>query len=129
MAKDTKRSKKEKTRKDNSKGFFKEFRAELKKVVWPTPKQLVNNTSVVIGMILITAAIVFCLDVAFDNGYQFIVGSAESVIERVENSDTNNTTENAVEENTTEESTTEAETTESESTSDSEDTSTEETDE
>ena len=33
MAKDTKKSKKEKTRKDNSKGFFKEFRAELKKVV------------------------------------------------------------------------------------------------
>ena len=85
MAKDTKKSKKEKTRKDNSKGFFKEFRAELKKVVWPTPKQLVNNTSVVIGMILITAAIVFCLDVAFDNGYQFIMGKAESVIEKVEN--------------------------------------------
>ena len=94
MAKDTKKSKKEKTRKDNSKGFFKEFRAELKKVVWPTPKQLVNNTSV---------AIVFCLDVAFDNGYQFIMGKAESVIEKVENSDTNttNTTENAVEEDTT----------------------------
>ena len=103
MAKDTKRSKKEKTRKDNSKGFFKEFRAELKKVVWPTPKQLVNNTSVVIGMILITAAIVFCLDVAFDNGYQFIVGKAESVINQVENSDTNNanTTEGSVEEDTT----------------------------
>jgi len=54
-------------------------------------------------MILITAAIVFCLDVAFDNGYQFIMGKAESVIEKVENSDTNttNTTENAVEEDTT----------------------------
>ena len=66
MAKDTKKTKKEK------KGFFKDFRAELKKVVWPTPKQLVNNTAIVIGMILITAAIVFCLDVIFDNGYQFI---------------------------------------------------------
>ena len=54
-------------------------------------------------MILITAAIVFCLDVAFDNGYQFIVGKAESVINQVENSDTNNanTTEGSVEENTT----------------------------
>ena len=54
MAKDTKKTKKEK------KGFFKDFRAELKKVVWPTPKQLVNNTANDIGMILITAARVEC---------------------------------------------------------------------
>ena len=26
------------------KHFFKDFKAELKKVIWPTPKQLVNNT-------------------------------------------------------------------------------------
>ena len=90
MAKDTKKTKKER------KSFFKDFRAELKKVVWPTPKQLVNNTAIVIGMILITAAIVFCLDVIFDNGYQFIVDKSETVIQKIEG--TNNSTENAVEE-------------------------------
>lgn len=99
MAKETKKSKNEKTTKKEGKGFFKEFRAELKKVVWPSPKQLVNNTSIVIGMILITAAIVFCLDFAFDKGYQFIMDKAVSVIEKVEGSDTNNTVENETTEN------------------------------
>ena len=32
MAKETK----------NKKHFFKDFKAELKKVIWPTPKQLIN---------------------------------------------------------------------------------------
>ena len=41
------------------KHFFKDFKAELKKVIWPTPKQLVNNTVAVITIVLITAVIVF----------------------------------------------------------------------
>ena len=48
------------------KHFFKDFKAELKKVIWPTPKQLVNNTVAVVTIVLITAAIVFVLDVVFD---------------------------------------------------------------
>ena len=103
MAKDANKTKKEKKVKDKS--FFKELRAELKKVVWPTPKRLINNTAVVIGMILITAAIVFFLDLAFDNGYQFFVDKSQKVIERVENpnKDNNETSEEKTEENKTEE--------------------------
>ena len=41
------------------KHFLKDFKAELKKVIWPTPKQLVNNTSAVLAIVLITAVIVF----------------------------------------------------------------------
>lgn len=59
MAKEEKKLKKE------NKHFFKDFKAELKKVIWPTPKQLVNNTIAVITIVLITAAIVFVLDLAF----------------------------------------------------------------
>ena len=59
MAKEAK-SKKEK------KHFFKDFKAELKKVIWPTPKQVVNNTTAVITIVLITAAIVFVLDLTFE---------------------------------------------------------------
>ena len=59
MAKETK-NKKEK------KHFFKDFKAELKKVIWPTPKQLVNNTVAVITIVLITAVIVFALDFIFE---------------------------------------------------------------
>ena len=62
MAKETKTNKDLK----NKKHFFKDFKAELKKVIWPTPKQVVNNTIAVIVIVLITAAIVFVLDVVFD---------------------------------------------------------------
>ena len=50
----------------NKKSFFKDFKAELKKVIWPTPKQLVNNTVAVVVIVVITAAIVFVLDLVFD---------------------------------------------------------------
>ena len=62
MAKDAKSNKDVK----NKKHFFKDFKAELKKVIWPTPKQLSNKTLAVIVIVLITAAIVFVLDLTFD---------------------------------------------------------------
>ena len=58
-------SKNDKKEKKENKHFFKDFKAELKRVIWPTPKQLVNNTIAVIVIVLITAAIViappFCV--------------------------------------------------------------------
>ncbi|MDR2558715.1 MAG: preprotein translocase subunit SecE [Oscillospiraceae bacterium] len=45
--------------------FFKDAKAEFKKVVWPTPKQVLNNTGVVLTAIVITAAIIFGLDSLF----------------------------------------------------------------
>ena len=48
------------------KHFWKDFRAELKKVIWPTKKQLANNTMVVIAMVLVTTVIVLILDLAFE---------------------------------------------------------------
>ena len=50
----------------NKKHFWKDFKAELKKVIWPSPKQLANKTTAVIVIVLITAAIVFALDLTFD---------------------------------------------------------------
>lgn len=50
----------------NKRSFFKDFKAEIKKVIWPTPKQLVNNTVAVISIVLITSAIVFILDFVFE---------------------------------------------------------------
>lgn len=50
----------------NKKSFFKDFKAELKKVSWPTPKQLLNNTIAVVTIVIITAIIVFALDVVFE---------------------------------------------------------------
>ena len=45
-----KKEKKEAMQRNN---YFKEMKAELKKVVWPTPKELVNNTIAVISFVLI----------------------------------------------------------------------------
>ena len=47
------------------KHFFKDFKAELKKVIWPTPKQLTNNTVAVVVIVVIVGAIVFALDTVF----------------------------------------------------------------
>ena len=62
-----KKNKKESTKNEKKKGFLKEFKAELKRVSWPTMKQLVNNTSAVIAIVLLVSAIVFVLDVVFEN--------------------------------------------------------------
>jgi len=50
----------------NKKNFFKNFKAELKKVIWPTPKQIVNGTTAVIVIVLIIAGIVAVLDLTFN---------------------------------------------------------------
>lgn len=42
--------------------FFKDMRVELKKVAWPTKKQTVNNTGIVIGVVLVAGAFVWIFD-------------------------------------------------------------------
>ena len=88
------------------KHFFKDFKAELKKVIWPTPKQLANNTVAVITIVLITAAIVFVLDVVFDLGNKYAISNLQSIVDEKFNSeeeaDSNtNTTDEATDTNTT----------------------------
>ena len=64
MAKEPKKD--SKNSKENKK-YFKEFKAELKRVSWPTFKQLVNNTAIVLAIVILIAVIVFVLDVVFEN--------------------------------------------------------------
>ena len=45
--------------------WFRDLRSEAKKVVWPTGKQVVNNTVIVIVCIILVAVFVALLDVAF----------------------------------------------------------------
>lgn len=45
-----------------AKGFLKDMRSELKKVVWPTGKQVVNNVLWVIGLVIVIAAVVLLVD-------------------------------------------------------------------
>jgi len=45
-----------------AKGFLKDIRSELKKVVWPTGKQIVNNVLWVICLVAVIAAVVLLVD-------------------------------------------------------------------
>ena len=60
-------TKKDAAKKEKKAGFFKEFKAELKRVSWPTPKQIVNNTVAVITIVLTICIVVFVLDVIFES--------------------------------------------------------------
>ena len=42
--------------------YFRELRSELKKVVWPTPKQLLKNTLVVIACVLVVGVFIWTFD-------------------------------------------------------------------
>ena len=100
----------------NKKSFFKGLKAELKKVIWPTPKQLVNSTIAVITIVLITAIIVFVLDLAFESLNKYGVDKIKQSIQTIEstNTDDSNTTENEAtdtENTSADENSTDAETT------------------
>jgi len=47
------------------KNFLKEARAELKKVIWPTKKDLKNSTIVVISTIIIASIFIGLVDIFF----------------------------------------------------------------
>ena len=90
------------------KHFFKDFKAELKKVIWPTPKQLLYNTVAVITIVLITAIIVFVLDLAFESLNKYGIDKIKSSIQTMQSTDnenSSNTTENATNETTDNENT------------------------
>ncbi|MCL1834670.1 MAG: preprotein translocase subunit SecE [Oscillospiraceae bacterium] len=42
--------------------WFREMRSELKKVVWPTPKQIVNNTFVALTVMVAAAIVIWAVD-------------------------------------------------------------------
>ena len=77
----------------NGKHWFKDFRAELKKVIWPTKRQLAENTTVVISMVIIVAVIIFLLDLAFKS----ITGAVTSgIVDSKKANSTGNTAVNTV---------------------------------
>ena len=103
-------AKKEKDVNKKQKGhFFKDMKAELKKVIWPTPKQTANNTLAVIGFTLAIALVVFVLDVCFDAinkkgvvALQEKIKSSYSANNTVEQNNTENTVSEEGKENSTE---------------------------
>ena len=71
MAKDT-TSEKKSNKKDSAKKepnkvakWFKDLKIEFKKVVWPSKKTVINNTSVVLAVVVASAVLVGLLDEGF----------------------------------------------------------------
>ncbi len=57
------------------KKWFREMRSELKKVIWPTPKQTAKNTGVALVVMAISAVVIW----GFDEIAQMIVRAVISI--------------------------------------------------
>lgn len=53
--------------------FFKESKAELKKVVWPTKEDVISSIKVVIISTIIVALILGLLDIGFSSLFRIIM--------------------------------------------------------
>ena len=62
------------------KHFFRNFKAELKKVIWPTPKQVLNNTIAVATIVIVTAIIVLILDLTFEGLNTFGINKLKTIV-------------------------------------------------
>jgi len=62
------------------KKFIRDYRSEMKKIVWPTRSQVIQNTGVVLVAIIFVAAIVGILDLAFGTGVIGILGKIREMI-------------------------------------------------
>jgi len=51
-------------------GYFRELKSELKKVSWPTWKQIRTNTGVVITALILLGAFIALLDLGFEFLYK-----------------------------------------------------------
>ena len=54
--------------------WFREMRAELKKVVWPTKKQVLQNTVVVLISVLVIGVFIWIFDAISNLIVQWLIG-------------------------------------------------------
>lgn len=53
--------------------FFREIKAELKKIVWPTPAKLAKDTTIVIVFVAVIGVVMWALGVAIQWLLSFII--------------------------------------------------------
>ena len=51
-----------------AKGFLKDMKSELKKVVWPTKTQVINNTLLVVVLVIVVSLVVLGIDLVLEYG-------------------------------------------------------------
>ena len=59
--------------------YFRELKSELKKVVWPTPKQVVKNTLIVLASVVIVGIFIWVFDFVAGNGINALINWISSL--------------------------------------------------
>jgi len=67
---------------DRIKKFFREYKTELTRVVWPTKAQLIRNTTVVLVVIVFMAILIGALDLLFGFGISGLSSLGEFIRDR-----------------------------------------------
>lgn len=55
------------------KKWYRELRAEMKKIVWSTRKQVINNTIVVIAAVMMVGIFIWIVDFIFNYGRDILI--------------------------------------------------------
>ncbi len=76
-AKPEKKAKDKKPKKDNVVGkFLRDLKGEFKKIVWPSKKQIINNTVVVIVAIIVLGVFIWAVDLGLAALVKLFLGNA-----------------------------------------------------
>ncbi len=59
--------------------YFRELRSELKKVVWPTPQQVVKNTLIVVACVLVVGVFIWLFDFVARLGIDALIDAVHSL--------------------------------------------------
>ena len=60
---------------NGAKKYFRELRSELKKVVWPTPQQVLKNALIVCGCVLVVGVFIWVFDFVAGFGIEALIGA------------------------------------------------------
>lgn len=55
--------------------YFRDVKSEMKKVVWPSKKQVINNTIIVLVVLAIASVVVLALDTSFITLLKLAIGA------------------------------------------------------
>ena len=55
--------------------YFRELRSELKKVVWPTHKQVLKNAAIVVGCVIVVGVFVWLFDSVAQAGIKALINA------------------------------------------------------
>ena len=60
--------------------YFRELRSELKKVVWPTPQQVLKNALIVVGCVVVVGVFIWLFDFVAQVSVNALIDGVRSLI-------------------------------------------------